>query len=280
MSVAVKVRSRVGEGPTWSGDALHWVDILAGRIHRSDLASGTTSTIEVPTWVGAAVPMAGGGYVAATREGFATVVDGHLDTFGAHLPDGIRMNDAKCDPAGRLWAGSCAEDFARGAGALECLDVNWTHRTVLTGLTQPNGIGWSPDATTMYLIDTQDGALYAYEFDLERGSVGERRTVVTFDVETDGYPDGLAVDAEGFVWIAMWSGSAVVRVSPDGVIVRRIALPVSQPTSCAFIGPRLDALCVTSAAEGLAPDDASDDGSVFVLRDLDVVGLPVATFGG
>lgn len=278
--VAIRSSGRVGEGPVWHGDRLHWVDILAGEVHVSDLAAGTTSTVRVPTWVGAAVPMADGGYVAATREGFATIIDGALDTFSPFLPAGIRMNDAKCDPAGRFWAGSCAEDFARGAGALHRLDSGWSHRTIVEGLTQPNGLGWSPDARTMYLIDTQDLAVYAYEFDLPAGTLGERRTLALFDVERDGYPDGLAVDADGCLWIAMWAGAAVLRISPEGEVLRRVPMPVVQPSSCAFGGPALTQLCVTSASEGLATSDDAVDGSVLLVDGLGITGTPVATFAG
>lgn len=278
--VAVQSSSRVGEGPVWYAGRLHWVDILSGDVHVSDLGTGTSTTVHVPTWVGAAVPMIGGGYVAATREGFATIVDGTLDTFGPFLPTGTRMNDAKCDPAGRLWAGSCAEDFARGAGALHRLDADWSHHTVVEGLTQPNGLGWSPDARTMYLIDTQDLTLIAYAFDLESGAVGESRIVARFDADRDGYPDGLTVDSEGCLWIAMWAGSVVLRVSLDGEILRRISMPVAQPTSCAFVGADLADLCVTTAAEGVTTDPADPDGSVFRIRGLGVTGLPAAAFAG
>ena len=280
IQMVVRAHSRVGEGPVWHDGALHWVDILSGTVHRSDLATGATSTITVPTWVGAAVPMVGGGYVAATREGYAAIVDGRLDDVRPFLPDGIRMNDAKCDPLGRFWAGSCAEDFAREAGALHRLDADWSVTTVVEGLTQPNGLGWSPDARTMYLIDTQDLALYAYPFDLASGTLGERAVVTTFDLDRDGYPDGLAVDAEGCVWIAMWAGAAVLRVSPEGEVVRRVAMPVPQTSSCAFVGPGLGELVITSAREGLTLADEAVDGSVFLVRGLGIEGLPVAVFAG
>lgn len=278
--VAVPSHSRVGEGPVWYDGKLHWVDILAGTIHTSDLGSGVTTSVTLPTWVGAAVPMVEGGYVVATREGFGRVVDGVLDTFDGFLPDGIRMNDAKCDPLGRFWAGSCAEDFARGAGALHRLDADWTRTTVLEGLTQPNGLGWSPDAETFYLIDTQDLALYAYPQDPSTGELGERRVLTRFDIDRDGYPDGLAVDSDGHLWIAMWAGGAVLRVAPDGSIVHRLEMPISQPTSCAFAGPDLGELCVTSAAESLTVDDGSLDGSVFVVTGVGATGLPVSPFTG
>lgn len=280
VTVAVHSHSRVGEGPVWHRDRLLWVDILAGQIHDSDLSTGTTESITVPTWVGAAAPMASGGYIAATREGFATIIDGNLDTFAPFLPPGIRMNDAKCDPFGRFWAGSCAEDFAPGAGALHRLEPDLAHHIVLEGLTQPNGIGWSPDGRTMYLIDTQECALYSYAFDLDSGRVGERRVVARFDAGRDGYPDGLAVDEAGFIWIAMWAGGTVLGLSPDGEVHHRLAMPVSQPTSCAFVGDQRADLVVTSASEGLTLDADALDGSVFLVQGLGARGVPVAAFGG
>lgn len=282
VQIAVRARSRVGEGPVWDAATgqVHWVDILSGQVHTSDLGDGTTTTVTVPTWVGAAVPMLGGGFVAATREGFAQIVDGELGAVDAFLPEGIRMNDAKCDPAGRFVAGSCAEDFARGAGALHRLEADWTHSVVLEGLTQPNGLGWSPDGHTFYLVDTQDLAVHAHTYDLGTGELSDQRVLARFDVEADGYPDGLAVDVEGCLWIAMWAGSSVLRISPEGERVGRIDLPVPQTTSCAFTGPGLRSLCITSAAESLTLDDDASDGSVFTVSDIGVAGVPVATFAG
>ena len=276
---AVRARSRVGEAPVWHEGLLHWVDILAGQINVSDLADGSTTTVTVPTLVGAAVPMAGG-YVVATREGYAQVLEGALVEVDPFLPAGIRMNDGKCDPLGRFWAGSCAENFARGAGSLHRLNADWSRTAVLEGLTQPNGLGWSPDASTFYLVDTQDLAAYAYPYDSDTGALGERRVLARFDVDRDGYPDGLAVDAEGCLWIAMWAGSMLIRISPQGELVSRLAMPVPQPTSCAFVGADLANLCVTSAAEGVPVSAADLDGSVFVVTHLEVRGAPVETFAG
>jgi len=279
VQTAVLARSRVGEGPVWHEGRLHWVDILAGQINVSDLEDGSTTTLTVPTWVGAAVPMAAG-YVAATREGYAQVLDGTLVDVDPFLPAGIRMNDGKCDPMGRFWAGSCAENFARGAGSLHRLNADWSRTTVLEGLTQPNGLGWSPDGATFYLVDTQDLAVYAYPYDSDTGALGGRHLLARFDDERLGYPDGLAVDAEGCLWVAMWGGSMLLRISSQGEVVRRLTMPVLQPTSCAFAGPDLANLCVTSAAEGLHLSAADLDGSVFMVADLDVRGAPVETFAG
>jgi sugar lactone lactonase YvrE len=268
-----------GEGPFWSPDQqmLHWVDIPAGRIHTTDPATGATDTVTVPTWVGAAIPRADG-FVAATREGFAAVVDGQLDTRVRVLGDGQRSNDAKCDRSGRLWAGTNAMDFAAGAGALRVLEPDWTTRVVLDGLTLPNGMGWSPDDATFYFIDTFQHVLWAFDFDLDSGSVRNRRVLHHFGAPIQ--PDGMCVDAEGGLWIAIWGGARIVNLDPSGAEVRTIAVPVRQPSSCAFGGPDLATLYVTSARDGLELADDAPDGSVFAITGLGVTGLPVSGFAG
>ena len=148
------------------GQTLHWVDILGGALHTSDLATGATTSVEMPTLLGAAVPRHGGGFAAATAEGFAALgSDGTLDTRCPILRPGERMNDGKCDPQGRFWAGSTAMDFRSGAGALQVLGPDRSTRTVLDGLTLPNGLGWGPDGTTFYLVDTVPAQVWAFAFD-------------------------------------------------------------------------------------------------------------------
>lgn len=281
ISVAVPAGARVGEGPFWDAQShqLTWVDILAGAIHSSDPHTGDTRTITLPTLVGAAVPRATGGFVAATTEGFADVApDGGWVTRHALLPDGIRMNDAKCDPAGRFWAGSCGMDFAAGHGALHVLNQDWSTDVVIEGLIQPNGLDWSPDGRTFYLVDTQLREVSAFDVLPDQLEPVNRRQLAVF-AETLGYPDGLTVDAQGCLWLAMWGGGRVVRLSPEGQVLTELVVPVEQPTSCAFGGPALDVLYVTTAREGLdhAPAPA---GSVLAVHGLDVAGLPAWRFGG
>ncbi|MCX5317017.1 SMP-30/gluconolactonase/LRE family protein [Streptomyces sp. NBC_00154] len=281
ISVAVAATARVGEGPVWDAAAnrLHWVDILRGAIHTSDLTTGATTSLATPTLLGAAVPRLGGGLVAATAEGFAEVgSDGTFDTRCPILSPGLRMNDGKCDPQGRFWAGSTDMDFRPGAGALHVLGPDWSTRTALDGLTLPNGLGWSPDGTTFYLIDTIPAQVWAFAFDGATGALSERRLLRQFEAGV-GLPDGMCVDADGRLWIAMWGGARVVCLSPDGKAVRSVEMPVAQPSSCAFAGPRLDRLAVTSAREGLDLTAQAPDGSVFVVDGLSVCGLPTRLFG-
>ena len=282
ISVAVAGTARVGEGPVWdvAANRLHWVDILGGALHTSDLTTGVTTSLETPTLLGAVVPRCGGGFAAATAEGFAVVgSDGTLDTRCPILGPGLRMNDGKCDPQGRFWAGSTAMDFRSGAGALHVLALDWSTRTVLDGLTLPNGMDWSSDGTTFYLVDTVLAQVWAFAFDGATGTLSERRLLRQFHAGVD-QPDGMCVDAEGRLWIAMWGGARVVCLSPEGHEVRSVEMPVTQPSSCAFAGPQLDRLTVTSAREGLDLKAEAPDGSVFVVDGLGTRGLPTQLFGG
>jgi sugar lactone lactonase YvrE len=277
----VAMRTRVGEGPVWDAEArrLHWVDILAGDLHTTEPDTGRTTTISLPTLLGAAVPRAAGGFVAAMEDGFAEVdVDGTMRVRAHVLRDGVRMNDAKCDPTGRLWAGSTRIDFTPGEGALHVLEPDWTTRVVLHGLTLPNGLGWSPDGRTFYLVDSMEGVLWAFDTELASGTLGARRELVRFK-ESDGLPDGLCVDAAGCLWLAMWGGGRVLRIAPDGAVLEALDMPVVQPSSCAFGGAGLDVLFVTSAAEGLSTMD-SLDGSLFAVAGLGHNGVPAVRFGG
>jgi len=273
---------RVGEGPHWNGHTglLHWVDILAGSIHTSDPAGGSTRSIYVPTLVGAAVPRRTGGFVAATSDGFATVDDdGRCDLRLAILPGDSRMNDAKCDRLGRFWAGSTHMEFAPGRGVLHVLLPDWTTRVVWEGLTLPNGLGWSVDGRTFYLVDTVEGEVCAFDTDPATAQLSGRRVLRRFPSE-HGLPDGLTVDAAGCLWIALWGGGRVVRISPDGELLDEIAMPVDQPSSCVFGGHARDMLYVTSAREGLELAATSDDGSVFLVTGLGAVGMRSEVFTG
>ncbi|MFB6988524.1 MULTISPECIES: SMP-30/gluconolactonase/LRE family protein [unclassified Streptomyces] len=281
--IAIPGRARVGEGPVWDAGLrrLHWVDIPAGHIHTSDPVTGRTTSLRLPTQVGAAVPRRGGGFVVATAEGFASVeADGSTIARRTFLSDDERMNDAKCDRHGRFWAGSTAMDFRPGRGALHVLLPDWTSRVVLEGLALPNGLGWSPDGRTFYLADSIAGEIYAFDTTDEAPWIARRRTLFRLPART-GMPDGLTVDASGCLWVAVWGGARVARISPDGDLLGEIPLPVHQPSSCTFGGPRLDALYVTSARESLELPGDDPAGSVFVVEETGgAVGLPPASFAG
>jgi len=283
VTVVVPASARVGEGPVWdcAADRLHWVDIVAGAVHTSDLRSGETVSVVVPTSVGAAVPRRLGGFVAATAEGFASISEaGELDVRCTLLAEGTRMNDAKCDARGRLWAGSTGTDFALGAGALHVLEPDWSTRVVLEGLTLPNGMGWSPRGDTFYLIDTIESTLQAFAFDVERARLSEQRLVRRFDPE-GGLPDGMCIDSQGRLWVAMWGAGRLLCLSPSGQELFAVDVPVRQPSACAFAGPHLTRLAVTTAREGLdGLTPQAMDGSVLIIDGLPATGLPTNFFLG
>ncbi len=282
--VALTAAARVGEGPVWDPvtEVLLWVDIPAGLVHTSRPETGQTTTLELPTCVGAVAPTADGGLVVACEQGFGLVTTG--GSFAVRRPvlaPGERMNDAKCDAAGRFWAGSTEMSFAAGRGALHVLNPDWSSDVVLDGLTLPNGMGWSPDSRVFYLADSEERVILAFDFDLAQGTLSGRRILVAFG-ERDGKPDGLCVDATGDLWVAMWGGSRVLHLSPLGEIRDVVSVPVRQPSSCAFAGRALDVLYVTSAREGLnlVPGGGALDGSLFAVTATGATGLASAPFAG
>lgn len=284
VAVAVPARAQVGESPVWDTTTgrLVWVDIPAGLLHSSDVTTGATVSWDVGVLLGAVVPRNGGGWAAVTGEGFALLEGpGHrARTVAVVTPErDRRMNDGKCDPWGRFWGGSTATPAAAGLGALHRWTGDGPAERSRDGLGLPNGLGWSPDGSTMYLADSVARALYTVDvLDGPSGLLGVWRELVRFP-EDDGVPDGLAVDVEGNVWLAMWGGSCLLVLTPRGDQLRRVDVPVSQPASCAF-GPS-GHLYVTTARAGLDEHALHSEpraGSVLVL-DAGVDGAPIAALG-
>lgn len=274
--------AEVGEGPVWDVqcDRLWWVDLLAGLIHRTDPRTGKTTTVSCGQPVGAVALRRSGGLVAADVAGFSYLGDeGRVVERMPFLPGGHRMNDAKVDPVGRYWAGSNEMDFAPGKGALHILDTDGSHRQVLDGLTLPNGLGWSPDASTFYLVDSEQRWLRAWSYEQATGQLGDFRELARFPAEGE-VPDGMCVDSEGAIWVAIWGGSRVERYSPEGKLLTTLSLPAAQPSCCAFGGPGFSTLFVTSAYRGLANPRPLVDGALFAVDSLGVTGAPAAVFGG
>ena len=281
----------LSEGPRWHHERgeLIWVDIIGATFHRATLGPDrglrSVATVAVGRHVGAVAPAARGGYVLAAGPGFVWVdQDGGLHDLAqpeAGRTD-VRMNDGACDATGRFWAGTMAYDEAPGAGTLYRLELDGSCTTVLTGLTISNGIGWSPDGSTMYLADSGTADVHAFTVDPTTGDLGPRRTFVRTD-EREGVPDGLTVDREGGVWVALHGGGAVRRYGADGRLLATVELPVARPTSCAFGGPDGDTLFVTTSREGL--DDAAlaaqpGAGLVFRIDGLGVRGAPCLPYRG
>ncbi|MFD8233097.1 SMP-30/gluconolactonase/LRE family protein [Streptomyces sp. NPDC059696] len=262
--VAVRAEAELGEGPTWDAAAgrLLWIDILGSRLHTYDPATGRRTLRRTEQHIGAVKPRTGGGLVLNLRDGV-----GLLDPDGTfrwlhHEPvPGRRANDAAVAPDGALWAGTMRYDEAPGGGTLSRLTGDGTAEVVLDDVAVSNGTGWSPDGRLMYYIDTPTRRVDV--FDHADGRLSGRRTLAVIE-ESAGFPDGLTVDAEGCVWVALWQGSAVRRYTPDGELDRVIELPVSLVTACAFGGDGLTDLYVTTARVGLTEPPALA-GSLFVV---------------
>jgi sugar lactone lactonase YvrE len=284
---AVAAGAELGERPFWDGSGLSWVDINAGRLHRYRPGLGDEVVLELPVPLGAAAPRQRGGYVLATAAGFRLAgPDGKLEE-GAIRPVGLnpdsRFNDGACDPAGRFWAGTVTSDVRPGAGALYRLDPDGSVTIMLDKVTESNGLGWSPDGGTMYFIDSgePEPRIRAFSFNLAAGEPGQSRDLVRFP-GGGVVPDGLVVDHDGCLWVAMWGGAEVRRYAPDGALLAVLPVPVTQPTCPAFGGAGLDELYLTSAWLGMtASQRAAEPLAGHVLRTRPGVrGDPALPFGG
>ena len=287
VEVALDAHADLAEGLLWDpeSESLLWVDLELGHLHRFVPATGADSVVEVGQPVGAAARRRSGGLVLAVRDGFALLSEneGRLDLVAEvefELASN-RMNDGKCDPLGFFWAGTKAASDRPGTAALYRLGPDLAVETMLEGATISNGLDWSPDLTCMYYVDSPTRGIDVLDYDPGSGRIANRRRLVTIPPEA-GMPDGLTVDSEGCIWLALWGGAAVHRYTPRGVLDRAVELPVSQVTSCAFGGSDLGDLYVTSASTGLTPSGRAAEphaGALFRVRP-GVVGLPPRGFAG
>lgn len=286
-------RCTIGEGPHYDETTgrVYWIDIPGGRVLWRSLDTGHGSNppevetpevgtldvgaFEVGATIGAAVPTTDGELVLCLPDRLeARSSSGVRRTIASYPPRDsgppLRSNDAKADRRGRLWHGTMAYDSTPGLGALYRLDPGATSPIrVIDATDVANGLGWSPDGSTMYFADSPTRRIDAFDYDQDTGTPSRRRP---FAVVDDGLPDGLCVDADGGVWVAVWGGSVVRRFAPDGTCDRTLAMPTPLVTSCAFVGPRFDLLVVTTAAEGHEDDPAA--GLTYLHRPGDVTGLP------
>ncbi|WP_371597804.1 SMP-30/gluconolactonase/LRE family protein [Streptomyces sp. NBC_00564] len=262
VEVAVREYATLGEGPTWDTAAqrLIWVDILGSRIHTYDPVTGRRTVMVTEQHVGAAKPRTDGGLVVNLRDGVGIYDFTGFRWLHRDVVPGRRGNDAAVAPDGSLWTGTMRYDEARGGGTLSRIAPDGTAATVLDDVAVSNGTGWSPDGRLMYYIDSPTRSIDVFDVDADQLPVNRRQ----FASVDEGFPDGLTVDADGCVWVALWDGGAVRRYTPDGELDRVIELPVLRPTACAFGGADLTDLYITTARTGLeAPHPMS--GSVLVV---------------
>ena len=279
----------VGESPNWcvKHQVLFWVDIRGQKVQRFDPAMGTNIYVPLDDLATSVNWREKGGFVVTLRKEFAFLdwETGDVTRLGDPEPErpGNRFNEARTDAKGRLWAGTMGDkEWDSPCGALYRLDADLTWKRMRDGIICANGTGWSPDSRTMYHTESFGYAIYAYDFDLERGEIENRRVLVQLDPSAGEFPDGMTVDAEGFIWSAHVGKGRIVRYDPEGKPEREIQLPVTRPTSCKFAGPDFRTLYITTARETLTPEQLAQEplaGSLFACVP-GVQGLPVKPFAG
>jgi sugar lactone lactonase YvrE len=274
----------------WSGreHRLYWIDIQRKQLHRFDPATSTNESFDLPEIVTGIALRESGGLILTLRKHFAffdPADASSIEIIAAVELDvpANRFNDAKCDPAGRFWAGTMdAKHWSAPAGALYRLDANQVPTRMQPDVICGNGSGWSPDGRTMYFTESFRYSVFAYDFDARSGEISNRRTFATIDSKSGGFPDGMTVDAEGFVWSNLVGLGQIHRYDPDGKLERIVSLPTPRATDCTFGGPELDTLYVTTARETMTPAQLADaplSGSLFAV-DCGVRGLAMSTFSG
>ena len=278
-----EVAAELGEGPCWDADTatLVWVDIPGGAIHRTVPETGATTTVRRSPPVSLALPTERG-LLVALREQLVLLDEKGGSTLVAALPaePGVRFNDGARDRSGRLWIGTMHTSREPGAAALYRLDRGGRLTRMLRGVTVSNGLDWSPNGRTLYYVDTPTLRIDAFDYEPHSGTITARRPFADL-TDSGGRPDGLTVDAAGGVWVALFSGGALRRYTPEGNLDLIVPLPVTHPTSCAFGGADLGDLYVTTAREPLSAAARTEQplaGRLLRLRPS-VPGLPITTVG-
>lgn len=275
-------RDILGEGPIWDalrGEVL-WVDIVQQHVHRLHFASGRHSKIDVTEPIGWILPRQNEhNFIAGFKSGFVflNVETGATIPIGDPEPDrpNNRLNDAKVDAWGNIWAGSKDDTDQVASGALHRMDRNLSWQKMDDGYGVANGPAFSLDGQTMFHTDSAKRTIFAMDITAE-GTASGKRVWLRFEDEW-GYPDGMTTDAEGCIWVGHWGGARLSRFSPEGRLIRSIAMPATNITSCAFVGPDLDRLFVTSSTIGADEEELA--GSLFEV-DPGVRGWEMPRFGG
>lgn len=276
--VAVDTDCVLGEGPVWWDSALWFVDIEGHRVHRFSPDDCHHRTFDVPRRIGFAIPSTRYGWVIGQDASIATWRPG--DENPVHRGDAeplgslLRFNDAKCDPTGRLYAGTMHLDAEPTVGSLFRIDAGFRAERVVGDVTISNGLAWDTELSFMYYVDTASGQIDRFRWNAETGDVDGRTPIARF---ADGAPDGMSIDVEGFLWVAVWGGSRVARIDPkSGREVASVRLPCPNVTSCCFGGDRHDQLWITTARLGVDEESLAaypHAGAVFV-ADAAIEGRP------
>ncbi len=287
IGVATHQADTLGESPTWveADGWLWWIDLRKPCLHRLVVATGQVDTWPMREVIGAVVARRGGDLVLALKDGLHAFDPGTgVVTPLVRVEDGPpdnRLNDAKCDAAGRIWCGSMWDYGLKTSGGLYRIDPDLSVTRVRSGVTVANALAFSPDSRTIYFTDSSRGHIERAGFDLDSGAIGAW-SVLADAAAAPGRPDGATVDEDGYVWNARYQGGCIARFAPDGRLDRLIELPVTQPTSCAFGGPERRTLYVTTATQNLSDEAqaAQPLAGALLALDVGVAGLPEPAFAG
>ncbi len=287
VDLELQIPAQLGEGAFWdlASQKLYWVDILSKQVYIYNPEAHANIGFELPSFVGTVVPQTDTTFVVALENGIYLK---NIKTDALTLVSDIeadltrnRFNDGKADPNGNLWVGSMDLQEKDPVGALYKVTPSGVATTMLEHVTISNGLVWSKDATTFYYIDTPTGVIRAFDFDKATSTISNERVVVTVP-ETLGFPDGMAIDANDKLWVALWNGNAVVCFDPlSGAMIDRIEVPAHNVTSCAFGGPNFETLYITTASVDMTEEEKEQyplAGSLFSVQP-GVIGAPTTRFG-
>ncbi|NOT76223.1 MAG: SMP-30/gluconolactonase/LRE family protein [Cyclobacteriaceae bacterium] len=285
--VVLDYKCLLGEGPVWDSqrNVICWIDILNGNIHQYSPESKKHETFPMGQMIGSFSICTNGNFLAALKNGFAFVdrQSGSIENIIDPESDkpGNRFNDGKCDPQGRFWAGTLALSEEKGAGSLYTLDRDLTVTKKLSDVTISNGLAWTGDQQTLYYIDTPTSSIFSFSFEKDTGKISDRKVIIKIPT-SDGYPDGMSIDAEGMLWIAHWDGWQLSRWNPStGEKLLKINMPVARVTSCTFGGDNFEDLYITTARKELTEEQLAKQplaGSLFVIKKSGFKGVRAIPF--
>lgn len=273
-TLELEFKATLGEGAIWhpTENKLYWVDIEGEQLHVYDPLTKQNRSYPVGARIGTVVPVEAGGVLVALQTGIhkMDLKTGAFEFVSNPLPDSaMRFNDGKCDPSGRFWVGSLALDSRKKSSSLYRMDADGAVHTMLNDVTISNGIVWTADRKIMYYNDTPTRTVQAFDFDDATGKISNRRVVITIPLEM-GAPDGMTIDVEDKLWIALWGGYAVARFDPvSGQLIQKINVPAPHVTSCAFGGKNLETLYITTARAWVKPETLTEfplSGSLFATK--------------
>ncbi|GAB3541252.1 SMP-30/gluconolactonase/LRE family protein [Pontibacter brevis] len=288
VELVLDAKARLGEGAIWhpAEKRLYWLDIEGAELHIYDPATKKDIAFQTGEKAGTVVPIKGGGVLLAMQNSIQKMdtKTGKLSLVAKPIDDSsVRFNDGKVDPSGRFWVGTMAHDIKEGAAALYRMDKDKSLHQVVDNVTISNGIVWTADKKTMYYVDTPTLAVQAFDYDDKTGEISNGRVVIRIPASVPGSPDGMAIDTEGKLWIALWGGGAVVRCDPaTGKIMQRVEVPAPHTTSVAFGGENLDVLYITTVREWLTPEQLAQfpkSGGLFAVKP-GVRGVPAEFYTG